>query len=924
MAIPYYPGSTITPNLGLSLVGMDEVIAEDFVLLDAAVGGATGTPGGTTGQVQYNDAGAFGGIAEGTAGEVLTSNGVGVPPSFQPGGSSGTFPITFAAVTHEWLNSYSSVTGLFTATQPAYTDISGTPQLAQTFALVTSEFLTSYNATTGLFTAAQPTYAGISGTPQLAQTFAPVANEFVTGYSAVTGLFSAAQPSYANISGTPQLPVTIAKVTHEWLDSYSSVTGLFTQSQPAYTDISGTPQLATTFAPVTNEFVTGYSAATGLFTAAQPTYAGISGTPQLPITIAKVAHEWLDSYSSVTGLFTQSQPAYTDISGTPQLATTFAPVTNEFLTGYTASTGVFTAAQPTYANISGTPQLAQTFAAVAHEWINSYSATTGLFTATQPAASDLSNGTTGTGAVVLAGSPAITGTMSVVNESISGTLADGTASVGTSGQVLSSTGTGTLWVAASSGSGTVTSVSFTGGLISVATPTTTPALTVAGTSGGIPYFSSASTWATSAALTANSPILGGGAATAPSTKTFLTTNGTTTLTIGVVGGGNGILALGGTTSGTATFTAPSVAGTRANAVTSSNTIGAPTFVAVVNGGTASLPSFALGTVGGFYTDTAGAADVLAFAIGGVTPFGIGNGASGSNVTTWASTAVAGWASAANTHAVLDTGISRLAAASLAFGNGTAGDITAAVTMGTPLTVTSAGGPLIIWNTTNVGAAARNWCIGLAQNALGDFCWRQSTTQGGSASSGTIIAGFGPSAGLYIGAPTGTDEGAGTINVATGYYVNGTAGVSAGPFTAVTSITTVKGLVTVLSGTSDERLKIAEPYEGGLDELQGINPIRFKWNAKGQAQTGLSGEQYFVGFLAQNVQAVIPEAITATEQSKDGTETYLSLDDRPILALAVNAIKELSALRAVDRLEIDSLRAEMQQMKEDLQKLKGRY
>lgn len=67
--------------------------------------------------------------------------------------------------------------------------------------------------------------------------------------------------------------------------------------------------------------------------------------------------------------------------------------------------------------------------------------------------------------------------------------------------------------------GTVTSVSFTGGLISVATATTTPALTVAGTSGGIPYFSSGTTWATSAALTANALVIGGGAGVAPSTTT---------------------------------------------------------------------------------------------------------------------------------------------------------------------------------------------------------------------------------------------------------------------------------------------------------------------------------------------------------------------------------------------------------------------
>jgi len=82
--------------------------------------------------------------------------------------------------------------------------------------------------------------------------------------------------------------------------------------------------------------------------------------------------------------------------------------------------------------------------------------------------------------------------------------------------------------AASNGSstGTVTSVSFAGGLISVATPTTTPALTVAGTSGGIPYFSSASTWATSAALAANAIVIGGGAGSAPST----TTTGTGVLT----------------------------------------------------------------------------------------------------------------------------------------------------------------------------------------------------------------------------------------------------------------------------------------------------------------------------------------------------------------------------------------------------------
>lgn len=82
----------------------------------------------------------------------------------------------------------------------------------------------------------------------------------------------------------------------------------------------------------------------------------------------------------------------------------------------------------------------------------------------------------------------------------------------------------------SAGSGTVTSVgqSFTGGLISVSgSPVTTSgtlALTVAGTSGGVPYFASASTWASSAAMTAHGVMIGGGAGAAPTSTSAGTAN----------------------------------------------------------------------------------------------------------------------------------------------------------------------------------------------------------------------------------------------------------------------------------------------------------------------------------------------------------------------------------------------------------------
>jgi len=102
--------------------------------------------------------------------------------------------------------------------------------------------------------------------------------------------------------------------------------------------------------------------------------------------------------------------------------------------------------------------------------------------------------------------------------------------------------------------GTVTSVGFTGGLITVATPTTTPAFTVAGTSGGIPYFSSASTWATSTALALNSLVIGGGAGLAPATTTtgtgVVTALGTNVGSAGAFVTFNG--ALGTPSSGTVT------------------------------------------------------------------------------------------------------------------------------------------------------------------------------------------------------------------------------------------------------------------------------------------------------------------------------------------------------------------------------------
>lgn len=143
------------------------------------------------------------------------------------------------------------------------------------------------------------------------------------------------------------------------------------------------------------------------------------------------------------------------------------------------------------------------------------------------------------------------------------------------GTIYSLTSANVVVAAGTGSSGTVTSVgqTFTGGLISVGgSPITTSgtlALTVAGTSGGVPYFSGAATWASSGVLAASALMVGGGAGAAPATVT----TGTGVITaLGVNTGSAGAVVLfngaGGTPSSmTATNLTGTAAGLTAGTVT---------------------------------------------------------------------------------------------------------------------------------------------------------------------------------------------------------------------------------------------------------------------------------------------------------------------------------------------------------------------
>jgi hypothetical protein len=87
----------------------------------------------------------------------------------------------------------------------------------------------------------------------------------------------------------------------------------------------------------------------------------------------------------------------------------------------------------------------------------------------------------------------------------------------------------------------------------------------------------------------------------------------------------------------------------------------------------------------------------------------------------------------------------------------------------------------------------------------------------------------------------------------------------------------------VTASSDESLKdIQGNFSSGLAALRDIQPIAYKW----KATTGMDRADTYYGFSAQNVMRNIPEAVGMGQDGK------LTLQDRALLAVAINAINEL--------------------------------
>lgn len=318
---------------------------------------------------------------------------------------------------------------------------------------------------------------------------------------------------------------------------------------------------------------------------------------------------------------TASSPLASSGGATPNLSLTG---TVAIANGGTAGTATPTAGAVPYGtgtayafSAAGTTgQVLTSAGAGAPTWTTPTTGTVTSVTASSPLAS--SGGATPN--LTLGTVPVANGGTNATATPTAGAIAYGTgtayafSAAGTTGQVLTSNGAGApTWAAAASGTVTSVAQSFTGGLISVAgspiTSSGTLALTVAGTSGGVPYFSSGTSWASTAAgttgqflksngsgaptwadVTANLTV-GSTAIASGTSGYFLYNNAGTLANAATTGSGNVVLATSpslttpaiGAATGTSLALGGATIGTNALAVTGTASISGGAYISNLGG-----------------------------------------------------------------------------------------------------------------------------------------------------------------------------------------------------------------------------------------------------------------------------------------------------------------------------------------------------
>jgi hypothetical protein len=104
---------------------------------------------------------------------------------------------------------------------------------------------------------------------------------------------------------------------------------------------------------------------------------------------------------------------------------------------------------------------------------------------------------------------------------------------------------------------------------------------------------------------------------------------------------------------------------------------------------------------------------------------------------------------------------------------------------------------------------------------------------------------------------------------------------------------------IIAFASDERLKTnIQPLENAIDKVLTLDGFTYNFNEIGQS-LGFDGKITHVGVSAQQVQAVLPEAVALCPANND----YLTVKYEKLVPLLIVAIKELKK-------EINELKAEI--------------
>ncbi len=150
-------------------------------------------------------------------------------------------------------------------------------------------------------------------------------------------------------------------------------------------------------------------------------------------------------------------------------------------------------------------------------------------------------------------------------------------------------------------------------------------------------------------------------------------------------------------------------------------------------------------------------------------------------------------------------------------------------------------------------------------------------------------------GLYFVRSQG-DTGSAAISYSMFIGDDGNVGIGPTPFPSIYKLW-VNGPLAVNSATadkfgggswgvlSDARLKdVVGEFKYGLDKIMELKPIRYHYKKDNPA--GADSTKEYIGFIAQEVQKVIPEAVRENDRG------YLIIESDSILWTMLNAIKEL--------------------------------